>query len=212
MYASELAPYATIGSFLIAIVIFVDKFFPDFRVKCMGKFPQIARFKWAIIFFLIATGSGAFWYYSSFKNTPPMFVRGMTPAKNNYGDDSPSSHVLIFYVEVFNKGKPSILRDWQLTIIGLDKNSTKADFFPFQNMQVPIFQNDPKDSIYEKTQSNPIPTGGEQYGYVLFTVQNLERTYMQIPGTIFEITFKDIDGNNYTNDCVWPLPNAQPTP
>ena len=199
----------------IGAIAILDKSFPTFRPRIMAKVPNIMRWKWPVIFLFVSLISGIVWYFTlPTKNKAQMFVRGIYQERNNYGDFSPISHALVFYVEVFNHGKPSILRDWELTIIGLDKKTTKTDFVWNQDQAVTVFPSlptfyDSRFSIVQKTQSSPIPTGGEQYGYVLFTVQNLQRTYMQIPGTIFELTFKDIDGICYTNDFRWPLPSPQ---
>jgi len=201
-----------VAPFTIAAIL--NSLFPSLRIRLMGQIPTLMKWKWPAALVLLSAFLWTAWYFTlpSKKTLGDITVRGIWANKNNYGDLNPQTHSLIFWIEVFNHGKPSILTDWSLNIIGLDGKVTPAGLYEDQNQVTNVFLGylyDPNDSIVKKTRTCPIASGGEQFGYVLALAQNIQRKYMEIPGTIFRITFQDIDGNTYTNDYKWPLPAAQ---
>lgn len=131
-------------------------------------------------------------------------------------DVNPRLHSVVFRVKIYNSGSPSIVRDWSLKVKGADQKPIATQFlgmqqpFPFTatdnhgNVSTKI---EKSDTIMDKVDSVPIPEGGSQEGWIIFFVPDLSRDFLQTGGTSYELSFKDVSGQNYIAPSFnWPLP------
>lgn len=120
---------------------------------------------------------------------------------------------LIFQVEIYNTGGPSVTRDWRLTIHTIDGQSLDAKLVLSRDLSrmdtgggnLPShFTRD--DLIIDKTKNNPIVTGGMQDGYVMFAVPQTRLDYLKAAGTIYEFSFRDVWDMIYSAKVPAPVP------
>jgi hypothetical protein len=128
-------------------------------------------------------------------------------------DSNPRMHPITFRVKIYNSGAPTIIRDWNLKVIGADQKPIQTLFldeqqpYPYNSTGVLTITIEKKDSIVEKTRTTPIDRNGMQEGYIIFYVQDLSREFLLAGGTSYELSFKDVNGQLYTApDFTWPLP------
>lgn len=107
-------------------------------------------------------------------------------------------------VTIFNRGAPSIVKAWKLTVKFPDGRELKGDpLVPLPSLQELVL-NSPNgaamhfpmtDLMFRKARENPIPKGGDVEGFVLFTFSpaGLYQT-LSVPGTEFTLTASDISG------------------
>jgi hypothetical protein len=214
--AAEIAPFATIGSFLIAILIFLDRFFPEHRAKLIAKFPQLLKWKWSAVFAVIGCASAIFWGTTR----PTESVGQLMPRIVDLNlvqmiKLSPTQHVFMFLMEVYNKGRPTVTCNWVLRInsrINRDTNTTVVAFnqrdlaslLPANDSRTNAFRGE--NYIFEKTRRTPIPTGGMENGFMEFLVPDVGDKLLNDSTTTYDVIFDDVYGYSYTNTFQFPAP------
>jgi hypothetical protein len=128
-------------------------------------------------------------------------------------DINPRTHCVTFRVKIYNSGAPTIIHDWNLKVIGADQKPIQTQFldeqqpYPYNSSGIGGITIEKKDSIVEKTRTNPIDRNGMQEGYIIFYIQDLSREFLQAGGTSYELSFNDIMDKTYQVPSVtWPLP------
>ena len=59
---------------------------------------------------------------------------------------------------------------------------------------------DPKDALYNKTSSAPLPTGGKESGMLVFDLAGESQPDAEITGTVYRLICTDIFGNSIHED------------
>ena len=215
-FASEISPLATIGSFIIALLFFVDRCFPQLRPEIMKKGSQLRRWAWPMIFLAISLGSGITWYVTSHETH-----RGsLEPRYVDYNKDQmisigPTNHVLVLFMEIYNSGRPTVVRDWLLRIKGVDEEKTVVFGYAQRDLSQTMKASNPVNSftvdnyIFDKVRTTPIPNGGMENGFIMFQILGVDEKWLHAAGTAYQVTFSNVYGNYYTNDFYWPLPKPQ---
>jgi hypothetical protein len=108
---------------------------------------------------------------------------------------------IIMALSISNTGAQSIVRNWGLTVVLPSGDS--VDAVPYLLPKVITINGDQgprklysEDAIYNKT-INPIPTGGEQTGIIMFTLTKFTSTQVKQAGTKFILKFDDVIGTHY---------------
>ena len=125
----------------------------------------------------------------------------------------PRNNLLVVWLDVFNAGSPSVIKDWNLTGHGHDKLPFTSIFYitqpdPFIVTNIngkPLILR--KDSeIWLETAFDPIPSGGMRGGYALFIFTNIDTKFLELPQNEFEFSFRDANDNLYVTNFSWPMP------
>jgi hypothetical protein len=131
----------------------------------------------------------------------------------NISDQDPKTHLVTITLRIYNAGSPSIVRDWDLTVLGADKQSLHAQHSEDQptltvtGSTQAVF--DRKDSVLLKTRNSPIASGGMQEGHVIFVISDVNRDYLTAAGTSYNLSFKDVRDKTYNLSFAWPIPSRQ---
>jgi len=166
-----------------------------------------------MIFLVISLLFGIAWYITLPQNKGALKNFMVDQNKNNMADENNTTHDLVFWMDIYNSGSPTIVRAWNLVIKDLSTNSVQGYIqrdFPekvaWENGTITYNKN---DYLFEKTRESAIPTGSMRHGFLFFRVFNCQRKWLEAAGTSYEVTFQDIYGNGYTNVFKWPLPLPQ---
>lgn len=214
-FAADFAPFATTGSFIIALILFVDRFFPQLRPSLMAKGSQLRRWVWPSVFLAISLVSGIAWYVTSSEpHKGSLETRFVDKNLYQITEANPTNHTVFFFMEIYNPGRPTIVRDWLLKVTGTGINETTNVFLGFCQRYIGNFlgQNITTNApvmnyyIFEKTRRNPIPSGGMENGFIEFSIVGPQGKWLKDSTTRYDVSFSDVYGNSYTNHFNWPPP------
>ncbi len=133
-----------------------------------------------------------------------VFVGGVGTDTNNTNEG-----VLTIEIAIDNLGSPSIVDGYNLNVKLVGATSTINDIqprFPLpakisdQGKTIFVF-NTSTDAIYEKT-AQPIQSGAQTTGWVLFVVPGVTLSELGSPGTWIGLDYQDITGKHYETTWV----------
>ena len=117
---------------------------------------------------------------------------------------APEGMGVVVLAGISNLGSPSIADEWMLEMIPVN-GSRPTKIPPMIIPQdrplelhfdaVPSLAYDPKDALYIKVASTPLPTGAKETGFLLFHFKGIGRDQSNIPGTKYRLTCRDVAGN-----------------
>ena len=119
----------------------------------------------------------------------------------------PRKAAVLLIITIHNAGSPSTVEGWQASVKVPGQDS---QLVAFEKEMLPEVLNIPgqpgvntivlygSDAIDEKTATTPIPQGGAAKGILLFDFDNVSSDEISVPGTTFNLSFKDVNGTNYT--------------
>jgi hypothetical protein len=176
------------------------------RAKANKKKDLWSALVWGLMFFIVAM------LFSSGKSgsNPPNLNPQLEFA--NVGSvriKSATNEVIAisFGLHIFNTGSPTITKDWRLEIITIGKELIPTAVFDSSHTVTTIALDDvnlaltPTNWIVGITARTPIPSGAMVSGHASFHLpDNVPRANIQLPGTIFRLSFKDVMDKTYTLD------------
>lgn len=117
---------------------------------------------------------------------------------------------LILFIKIRNLGMPSIVDPWSvfLTIAGAQEKQIQI---VHPDGPIPIRLSDGRkvtiessDAIYNKTNSQPIPTGGQVTGFIACLIRDVPLKVLDQPGNRIAIRCWDVTGKQYSFDATIP--------
>jgi hypothetical protein len=116
---------------------------------------------------------------------------------------------MIVVAAVSNVGEPSVADQWLLemiprsgksiTILPSTINQDKPLEFHYDSGRTIAWN--PKDALYLKTSSIPVPNGGKQTGFLIFTLPpSITQPQAEIPETIYRLSCMDVFGRKISTD------------
>lgn len=129
----------------------------------------------------------------------------------NFGPtpESQSTGVLVLF-NVRNAGSPTIVQDWNLTVVppGKETLRTVPTFIPkvlMLNPPAPFPFVCGRDALYRKSAEEPIANGAMARGFLLFSISGYTLSNFASPvGTELVMTFTDVLGNSHRAKWTWP--------
>ena len=113
-------------------------------------------------------------------------------------------------LEIFNKGRPSVLHDWKLEVLlksgqtitsDLDTNiPLKTTLLSEKNARPLVLKRE--NWIIPLTRNEPVGTGKMVEGFISFTIPGIDRETVQLPGNKLRLTFHDVDQQEYEVEYV----------
>jgi hypothetical protein len=116
----------------------------------------------------------------------------------------PDRICVLMTVRLGNDGDPSIARDFKVSLDFPTGDHLEPSVFDMPDsllVRDPSRGNRPfygSDEIQEKTANDPIPSGGERTGYLLFCVSTQYADQSQAKGTVATVTFHGVRGTKYS--------------
>jgi hypothetical protein len=113
---------------------------------------------------------------------------------------------LFFVLTISNTGAPSVVANWRLEV---RLQGQGAPIFPelvyIRNpiklkRQTSIQTYIPEDALYNKTQEQPIPTNGQQTGFLVFLLKGIPANSDAFTGAVMTVSFTDIKKRTYSAD------------
>ncbi len=113
-------------------------------------------------------------------------------------------------VSISNLGAPSVADQWMLEVVD---NGQSTKFLPqIIHQSEPMYVGDAtgkhtaeynqKDALYEKTISNPIPTGAKLTGFLIFNRGKIAQADADRKGILLRVSCKDVFGNSIHGDLI----------
>ena len=128
------------------------------------------------------------------------------------GDASRATHdpqkqrpvCVAFYLEIVNRGSRSILKDWRLTAELPTKQMLTTALLPGGHISFDssAMKFGPDKWLPMKTRNVPVDDGALVEGHITFTIPNIDRAVVDVPGTKFILTFQDANGREYRVEHV----------
>jgi hypothetical protein len=115
---------------------------------------------------------------------------------------NPDGEVVIFIqASIFNRGAPTILRDWSLFVTPPGKAEIRAENHLITKESPIVFHEasgtvtfDPEDTLYYKTTS-PVVSGGQTSGVLVFGIKGETKEAIAQSGTKLKLTCTDVFDN-----------------
>lgn len=199
---------------LIAFAFFASAFVAYRRQRRVIEISKI-NFLWPMVFLSFSIFYLTVWYIGLPQKSKGVLETEMVD-KNLYKlyEVNPTNHVIIFFIEIYNPGRPTIVRNWYLTVSGAGNGQMTNVFSGFcqRNLADLVQQNNTtnfsfvNNYIFDKTRRTPIPTGGMETGFIEFTVLGPKEKWLEDSKTVYEVSFADVYGNSYTDRFNWPAP------
>jgi hypothetical protein len=158
-----------IVAFLVTVIATLNSLFPSLRVRITERKTLLLRWKFPIIFLIISLVFGIAWHATlPQKSKGELESRMVDQNKYIFVTTQETNHVVIFYMEIYNPGKPTIVRDWNLKIKGSENvKGIESDvpclqgFVQRDLISILVSKNltnglDPNNFIFEKTRRIPI--------------------------------------------------------
>lgn len=164
-----------------------------------------------IVLFLVALISQFIARRAQTKDTPRFRPRF---GNNQVANLDAKDNLVIVWLDIFNAGSESVIKDWNLVGYGPDKKAFSSLFYTTQpdpikvtnlldGQTVTLYR---RDAIFDKTVNDAIGRNLMKGGYALFIVTNINTQYLLYPGNEFQLSFRDADDNLYTTNFSWPMP------
>jgi hypothetical protein len=200
---------------LVGALAILDRSFPSLRVKLMEKVPKLTRWILPAVFVGISLVFAVAWRETlPEKNKGTLEMRMVDQNLNQLGEANPTNHTVVFFMEIYNAGRPTIVRDWDLNVSRVDENEKTISFSGFcqRNLDVLLQQSNitnisfVNDYIFEKTRRIPISAGGMENGFIEFTILGPQEKWLRDSKTVYKVSIGDVYGNRYTSIFHWPPP------
>jgi hypothetical protein len=193
---------------LIALALFASAFNAYRKQRRVVEIKKI-NFHWPLIFASFTACIAVVMLLVKYEFVSPLVKKLTQP--DFYADEitvglsdsfpDVTNHLVSFDLTVFNNGAPGVIRNWELKITGPDHQS----IYPLgvllsQNLETNLAANGSMttrsraDSFFEGADGLPIERYGKKKGFLIFTIPNVSRAYLQSDETKYELSFWDTTG------------------
>jgi hypothetical protein len=139
----------------------------------------------------------------------------ISDARIVYGGNEEKATTMFIPLSVMNQGAPSVINGWKLFC--KLKDGTELEGVAYLPAQAQLSFKGPKgepiliptaSSLFKKGIENPIPTGGQTSGFMMFRFPGDLSAKMTESGTVFTLRIFDISGREYNTEM--PMGTGKP--
>jgi hypothetical protein len=191
---------------LVALAFFASAFRAYRKQRQTAEIIKI-NFHWPLTLALLCFLCLVVWFFTLPPKPGPAIETRMVDLNAYVFVTVGTNHAAIFWLEIYNPGRPTVIRDWALTVTNINGPEVFHGLIPRGYTGATNGLN-PADYIWQKTRNRPIPTGGMENGYLIFGISGGGEKWLKDPDTIYQLTFRDVYGYSYTNFFHWPAPDV----
>jgi hypothetical protein len=124
----------------------------------------------------------------------------------------PSTTSVFIIANVRNAGEATVVTDWVAKVTTLEGKTIQGKsryIYPdhpvrFSTEAGQTMQYSPEDALYLKATNEPLGSGGQIVGLLIFDLVNTKQLDVARAGTVVTLTFNDVKGNTYSASYTLP--------